>query len=338
MNRLVRLLHDRVVVGLLSAVGLLVLLGQLFIWYPRYALHPPAPDDGLDFRIYQRAAARAVQGLTPYESCAHAPEAPPGCLLYPPPFAAAIAPAGRLSPATFQKGAYLVLLVAFWAYAAGLVKLARGQVRLSETLIAGVALFVTPGLNITMSLGNLDVVVWALVAWGLATEAALPLLVVAAAFKIWPAVALAVLVVARPARVRPVVLTAMFLFAATVAVLGLSSFRDWRELAVPGLQAGTLRATNVSVVAVLGRLGIAMPTPLQTVLPIAAALAIWVALRKQSERLRASLCGVAAMICAPICWWKYAPILLIPLAVWISGLDLAEVAASHGPATARTGP
>ena len=51
MNRLVRLLHERVVVGLLSAVGLLVLLGQLFIWYPRYALHPPAPDDGLDFRI-----------------------------------------------------------------------------------------------------------------------------------------------------------------------------------------------------------------------------------------------------------------------------------------------
>jgi hypothetical protein len=91
-------------------------------------------------------------------------------------------------------------------------------------------------------------------------------------------------------------------------------------------------------VAILGRLGIAMPRPLQTVLPIAAALAIWVALRRQSERLRASLCGVAAMICAPICWWKYAPILLIPLAVWISGLDLAELPASHGAATARTGP
>ncbi|HSY37875.1 MAG TPA: hypothetical protein VLA79_00065, partial [Polyangia bacterium] len=73
-------------------------------------------------------------------------------------------------------------------------------------------------------------------------------------------------------------------------------------------------------------------------LPIAGALATWVALRKQSERLRASLCGVAAMICAPICWWKYAPILLIPLAVWISGLAPAEVPASQGPATARTGP
>ena len=108
---------------------------------------------------------------------------------------------------------------------------------LSETLIAGVLLFVTPGLNITMSLGNLDVVIWALVAWGLATEAALPLLVVAAAFKIWPVVSLAVLVVARPSRLRPAILTTMFLFAATVGVLGLSSFRDWRELAVPGLQA-----------------------------------------------------------------------------------------------------
>ena len=54
-------------------------------------------------------------------------------------------------------------------------------------------------------------------------------------------------------------MTTLLLFAATVAVLGLSSFRDWRELAVPGLQAGTLRVTNVSVVAILGRLGIALP-------------------------------------------------------------------------------
>lgn len=326
MNRLVRLLHDRVVVGLLSAVGLLVLIGQVFIWYPRYALDPGSPDDGLDFRIYQRAAGRAARGLTPYESCAHAPEAPPGCLLYPPPFAAAIAPAGHLSPAGFQKGAYLVLLAAFWAYAAGLVKLARGRVGAAETLIAGVLLFVTPGLNITMSLGNLDLVVWALVAWGLATEMALPLLVVAAAFKIWPAVSLAVLIVAKPARVRPAILTAMLLFAATVAVLGLSSFRDWRELALPGLQAGTLRVTNVSLVAVLGRLGIALPALLRALLPIAAALATWLSLRRQPERLRASLCGVAAMICAPICWWKYAPILLIPGAVWLSGLNLAAPA------------
>jgi hypothetical protein len=332
MNRVLRLLHDRVVVGLLSAVGLLVLLGQVLVWYPRYALHPPAPDDGFDFRIYQRAAARAARGVTPYESCAHAPEAPPGCLLYPPPFAAAIAPAGHLSPAGFQKGAYLVLLLAFWAYAAGLVKLSLGRVGASETLIAGVALFVTPGLNITMSLGNLDLVVWALVAWGLTADAAFPLLVVAAAFKIWPVVSLAVLVAAKPARLRPVIFTTVLLFAAAVAILGASSFRDWRELAVPGLQAGTLRITNVSVVAILGRLGIALPAPLRMALPAAGALAIWLALPKRNERLRASLCGIAAMICAPICWWKYAPILLIPLAIWISGLRPTEVAASPAAA------
>ena len=163
----------------------------------------PRADDGLDFRIYQRAAARAAQGLTPYESCAHAPGSATRLPALPASLRGGDRPAGHLSPAGFQKGAYLVLLIAFWAYAAGLVKLARGQVRASETLIAGVLLFVTPGLNITMSLGNLDLVVWALVAWGLATEAALPLLVVAAAFKIWPAVSLAVLRSRRPARIRP---------------------------------------------------------------------------------------------------------------------------------------
>ena len=316
VRALTRLLEDRLVNRLLSVVGLLVVVGQIVVWYPRYALEPAG--SGFDFPIYQRAAARAAQGLSAYEPCAHDSAVAPSCLLYPPPFAAAVALAGRASPSGFQKGTYLVLLVAFWAYAAGLVKLARGRVAVSSTLIAGALLFVTPGVNVTMGLGNLDVVVWALMAWGLAVEAALPLLVVAAAFKLWPVVSLAALLVAKPARLRAAVVTAALVLAATLAVLGPSSFADWRHLAVPGLQAGTLKPTNVSVVAILGRLGLTIRGPVLTLLPLAAAgLAGWL-LRRQSERLRAAVVGIAATACSPIFWSKYAAVLLLPVAAWFS--------------------
>src|SRR5579863_7583468 len=111
----------------------------------------PRPTTGSTFGSIS-ARLPAWHRVSPPTNRAPTPPKRHPAACYPPPFAAAIAPAGRLSPAGFQKGAYLVLLVAFWVYAAGLVKLARGQVSASETLIAGVLLFVTPGLNITMSL------------------------------------------------------------------------------------------------------------------------------------------------------------------------------------------
>lgn len=329
VRSLTRLLQDRVVERLLALVGLLVLFGQVLVWYPRYALEPP--ESGFDFPIYQRAAARSARGLSPYEPCAHDPAVAPSCLLYPPPFAAAVSLAGRASPAAFQKGTYLILLVAFWAYAAGLVKLALERVGVSRTLMAGALLFVTPGVNVTMGLGNLDVVVWALMVWGLAVESALPLLVVAAAFKLWPAVSLVALLIAKPARLRPVVLTAALLLAATLAVLGPSSFHDWRQLAVPGLQAGTLKPTNVSVVAILGRLGLAIRGPVLALLPIGGAcLAGWL-LRRRPERLRAAVVGIAATACSPIFWSKYAAVLLIPVAAWLSNRGLRGGASRPRP-------
>ena len=80
------------------------------------------------------------------------------------------------------------------------------------------------------------------------------------------------------------------LFVATVAVLGLSSFRDWRELAVPGLQAGTLRVTNVSMVAILGRLGVAMPGPCER-------RCRWLALWRRGSRSEDAPTG-CALACA----------------------------------------
>lgn len=318
MNRLLALLQDRIVIRLLAGAGLVVLIGQIVIWYPLNALHDRKLDGPLDFLVYQRSAARAAHGLTPYEPCTHGPELPPNCLLYPPPFTAVIALAGNVSPRDFQRGTYLVLLIAFWAFAIGLTKIALGRVRASDALIAGLLLILTPGLNVTMSFGNLDLVVWALVVWGLAAESTLPFLVVAAAFKIWPIFPLLVLVVEKGSRLRVAALTAAAILIATVAVLGPQSFADWRRLALPGLWAGTLVSDNVSLVAIAGRLGLSVPRPVLAALPLAAAFATWLTLRRRPERLRAIACGIAATICSPICWWYYAPVLLVPGALWLA--------------------
>jgi hypothetical protein len=157
-----------------------------------------------------------------------------------------------------------------------------------------------------------------LVVWGLAAESTLPFLVVAAAFKIWPVFPLLVLVVEKGSRLRAAALTAAAILIATVAVLGPQSFADWGRLALPGLWAGTLVPDNVSLVAIAGRLGLSVPRPILAALPLAAAFATWLTLRRRPERLRAIACGIAATICSPICWWYYAPVLLVPGALWLA--------------------
>lgn len=313
-----RLFRERLVRRLLAAVGVLVLIGQIVVWYPRYALHAPAPDDHLDFLVYAHAAARAAHGQSPYEACVHERTHPPHCFFYPPPFAAVLALAGHLSPAAFQAATYLLLLLAFWAYAAGLARLAWEPLRADTVLIVGVLLFLTPGVNVTISFGNLDLAVWALVAWSLTVERALPLLVLAAAFKAWPAIPLAILLVTKPARLRPAALTAVAILAGTTAVGGVRWFSDWLRLAVPGLAAGTLDPNNISLPAVLGRRGVDLPAPVATALPILVAVVAAAALRRRPERLRAAVAGLLACFCSSIFWVQNLGLLLLPLALWLN--------------------
>jgi hypothetical protein len=154
--------------------------------------------------------------------------------------------------------------------------------------------------------------------------------VIAAAFKLWPAFPLLVLLAARPARIAIGALTASLVLIATIAILGLHAFGDWMRFGLPGLQAETIIPDNVSLIALAGRLGLHAPAALRTLFPLAAAVGAALALRRQPPRLRAVLTGVAAMIGAPICWWYYAPVLLIPGALWWGGRETA--ASPRGPA------
>jgi hypothetical protein len=296
-------------------VGLVALVMQLALWLPFQLRGEPGAD--VDFTVYRRAALRMAAGSSPYAPCDQDRAIPPNCFMYPPPFAAALRPIDAIAPGAFKVGAYLVMLVAFWLFAAALARLALGAVDGPGTLAAGGLAAMMPGLSVTMSGANADLVVWALVAWALTTEAALPLLVVAAAFKVWPAVPLLVLLVRRPARAPLVAATAVAIFGATVATLGWATFSDWMRWGLSRLQAGTLSPLNMSLATLPERLGFALPGRLASALAPAVAATVAILARRQPERLQAMLAGVAGLLFAPICWWHYLPIALIPAAIWV---------------------
>jgi Glycosyltransferase family 87 len=304
-----------IVARALPIVGIVALVMQLALWLPLQLRGEPGAD--VDFTVYRRAAMRMAAGGSPYAACDPDRAIPPNCFMYPPPFAALLRPVDAISPGAFKVGAYLVMLAAFWLLAAALARLALGVVDAPGTLAAGGLAAMTPGLSVTMSGANADLVVWALVASALTTEAALPLLVVAAAFKLWPAVPLVVLLVRRPARLPVVAATAIAIFGATVVMLGWSSFSDWMRWGLTRLQAGTLSPLNVSLATLPERLGFAVPGLIAGALAPAAAATVAILARRQPERVQAMLAGLAGLLFAPICWWHYLPIALIPAAIWV---------------------
>ncbi len=64
----------------------------------------------------------------------------------------------------FQATWSVITLGAFWAYAAGLARLAFGRLTFSRVLAAPAVVMLTPGTNATMSYGQINLAVWALVA------------------------------------------------------------------------------------------------------------------------------------------------------------------------------
>jgi len=303
---------------LVPLVGLAVLAVQIAIWIPAMRAHAPNPVDTVD--ICWRAAVRLARGGSAYELCPR-----PGieiltCFLYPPPFAVLLRPLGRLDEAGFTAVACAFALGGFWLYASGLARLATGRARPAAVLVAGAVLALTPGARYVFVDGGVDLAVWGLVSWGLAVDAALPLLVLAAALKLWPIVPLAVMVARRPRRLVDVGAgaTALAIAAVTVGVLGARALADWVHLAGPTLAAGSLGPDNVSLFMLPARLGFPLPRAAASVAPIAAGALVAIACRRQPARLQAVMAGVAALLCGPICWWRYAPVLLMPAAIVIA--------------------
>jgi hypothetical protein len=325
-----------------AALGALTLVVQVAGWWPRHARRD---DHWLDARYYFEAARHVRRAESLYRECAgYRIDEPPTCYLYPPTLAAALSPLGGAGRTLFQAVWYGVILAAFWAYVVGLLRLARIPLTASNVLAAGLVGQLVPGMIVTMSFGNADVLVWALCAFAVGAERSAGLMGLAAALKVFPVWPVALAWGARGRRGFALRGGAALVLAAAVTALvaGPSSFVEWIRSGSAPLSQGTTVHGNFSapmgvlrLLALAGALDLGagtMPTAARVFLvvcPLVGVPAIWHRLREAPPGLRDGLTLVAAVLLSPICWWFYAPLLLVPLAAW-RGARSATLAVHRG--------
>jgi hypothetical protein len=282
----------------LAACGAVLLLAHLLYWLPN---HASRDTSGLDVPGYYEAAGRVVHRAPLYDGAVEAFYSGRAPYIYPPPLAVALSPLARLSASTFQAMWYALVLVGFWCYAAGLVRLFGARVGVANVLGAGFLLQFAPGIAMSMSLGNADAIVWAMCAWSLRGGGALAGF--AGALKVFPGWSL----LAKSKRdVAIGVAVAAATCAATLTVVPLSDWSAWVKLMTAIGAGGMAWHTNISLPALLGVHGLA---------PMLALVAIAIPLRSRlSPELGGAVLLVLALWLSPICWWHYAPVLLMPLA------------------------
>jgi hypothetical protein len=305
---------------------------QVGYWIPNHWSRTDTAN--LDFTVYHRAARSVAAGQSPYGGCRGSDvRLPPSCYLYPPPFAAALSPLGQLGARSFQRLWYLAVLAAFWVYAAALAAIACQRLTPARVLIAGAVLLLTPGTSTTMSFGNGDLFVWAGCAIALARSRWRALLAGAALVKLFPAWALAAAGVREGRRLLwPAALVAAGGLVLGGLVLGFGSYRAWLDDAGPVLARGTLDPLNVSLPMGALRLiravglssleGPVLPPGVGLFLALAHLLGVGLVAtftRRRPPEMQYALLLLAAVVFAPICWWYYAPVALIPGAVWLRG-------------------
>ncbi|HVZ72808.1 MAG TPA: glycosyltransferase 87 family protein [Polyangia bacterium] len=297
----------------LAAVGAAVLVAQLVVWLPVHARR--ADVAWMDVSVYLRVARHAAAGEPLYDECKtfHLGD-PPSCFYYPPVLAVALMPLARAAPATAQAVWYAGELVAFWLFAFGLVRLAGMRTTALHVLAAGALVELFPGTVVTMSLGNVDLWVWALCALALGGRGA-GAMGLAAALKVYPAWGVATALARRtPSAWRGVAL-AVVACAAAALVVGVRGFRDW-TLGLGVLASGLRVPTNVSLSLALASL-VGAGSAFLVAAPLVGPPLVAVVTRRLDARVSIGLVLVASVLLAPLCWWYYAPILLIPgAAAW----------------------
>jgi hypothetical protein len=288
-----------------AAAGLVVLAVQLFYWLPNHATRDAADTD---VPAFYRAAAHVVAHEPLYDEGIRHVQGTTATYIYPPPFAVLIAPLSRLGPARFQVAWYVGILLAFWLYAAALARLAAGALTAGGVFLSGVILQLCPGTSVTMSFGNADLLVWGLCALALKPPGG-RLAGVAASFKVFPAW---MLLTKRGADALAGVVAAAVLVGASALVVGVAGVTDW--IRVAGVVApGADWPTNVSLPHLVGYHGKAAPL----FACVGAPLTAWL-MRRRSRELAGAVVLVVAVFLSPICWWHYAPMLLMPFAALVA--------------------
>jgi hypothetical protein len=311
------------------------------------------PGQDRDTIAYHHAAASARADGAIYER-----KPPPGpheltdwrLYLYPPPLAALLSFLPETTYRTFDRGWLVLNLLAFWILAAALGRLAAGAWSVSSTARWGAAAFFFPGTLLAIHYGNMEVILLALVAVGLALPATAGLTVgLAAAFKVTPVWPLLTLAARRPRRALPGLAAAVALCGgACLWVFGARGTVDlvvqWITDIMPTVVQGqfwgesfsNLQAGQLRFVDFLGNLSVSF-APVQiaalsgwwdydggplpgSVRGYLTAVAIGVPLvaawltRRRSPNVQAAVVLAAALFAAPIVRPYALPVLLLVLA------------------------
>ena len=330
--------------------GVLVAASALYLAYLAAVLVPALweraarRDDAVRYYVI---TTRALHGLPLYWPWpGYGPQIgtpgfpyPPERYPYPPFFVAFLAPIAKLPLLAYARAWYVVLYVAFVAYAACLARLATGRVTLPRVVVAAGVLAAVPGSQLALMVANVEPVLWALFGAALAFphlrgagfmgSAMVKLyggwaLLLAAWREGWPVVRSAAVALGAG-------LAAGFLVFGPGTFLGW--FLDWARYMVPVVGQGTFAVdpqyggTNVSLsfggLRAVRALGWEYhPGPLPqwarlylTVMAVGAPLVTMWLWRRAEPVLRYALVTVAAVLFAPLCWATYLPLLLAPLAI-----------------------
>lgn len=306
----------------LAVTGLLVAVMQV------YRLPEHARNDQFDAAVYSSAARHCAAGEQVYGGHPRTRlDQSPFSFLYPPTALAMICPFGHADETAFRTVYLIALLTAYWLFAAALGLLATGTLSGENTLAAG-ALAQLTGVGVMVASGNVDVMVLAMIAWAFAApRAAAPLLVVAAAIKIYPVfLFVAWLPSMRARHVRDGVVAALGVIGLYFLTGADRYLHEWNTAGASSLSELGLSSWNWSLSALPFRpffSGSETVTPawvhaFMTAVPLAAVVATLYLSRKWSREARGCAVLLASITFAPICWWwRLAVALTIPAALWI---------------------
>jgi len=271
--------------------------------------------------------------------------------LYPPPLAALLSFLPEMSLTTFDRLWLCLNIVAFWVFAASIARIASGAWTVRSTLRWGAATLFLPGAWLAIHFANIDMMILALVAFGLARPPiAGACLTLAAAFKVVPVWAFATRVLRRPREtVRSAAVAAAVCSAACFVVFGIVETVElslrWVVDVMPTVSQGQFWGESLSMVrsgldpihytsnlslsfmpvqiAVLngweydgGPLPSYVRFYLTAVGVLAPLLAAWLT-RRRSPTLQTTVVFAAALFAAPIVRPYVLPVLLLVLAAII---------------------
>lgn len=324
---------------LLVWFGRLISVALVVLWVQQSVIPTfNRTDQQRDIVLYFRAAQNVNAGRSLYTPRPnYGPNSKPFEYLYPPPFAAAIAPLGYLPWLSFAKVWTIGLIASFLGFALCL-SLLSGRFNFWDFLGWLAIVCVFPGSTRALSLGQIDPLLWflgALGVWAIALPAATArassgaVLGIASLIKIyaaWPLFAVGKSEGRAQIWGGTVVIGALGLALGAI-VCGFDSYAQWAHAVLPIAGQGTFNPDNYSfsmgVLRAARLLGwhyaggplVGLPKLWLSMATIAGPLLTLLATRRMELRWRVALITIAAAWCAPLCWSTYLPLILVVAAL-----------------------